>query len=136
MKMMVILAVLCAALLLVTGVAFATNACSYFSCYDVTCYTVNGNNLTNSNNSFTGQYWFVCSLPNGPPTPFVCVNNVLSWKLSDFPEGLNEQTILYDGVGGGGYITFHGTEFPAFNGILFNGTDRYKIHGVEVDCLP
>jgi len=133
MKMMVILAVLCAALLLVTGVSFATSPC-FSSCYDVTCYTVSGTDLTNPNNSFTGQQWFVCPVPNGPPTPFVCVNGPLSWQLSEFPEGLNGQAILYGGIGGGGYITFHGTEFPAFNGILFNGTDRYKIHGVFEWC--
>jgi hypothetical protein len=134
MKMMVILAVLCAALLLVTGVSFAflpTPCPTSTYCYDYSCYHVSGADLTNSNNSFTIQYWFVCWDPNGPPTPFVCVNGALSWKLSDFLEGLNEQTILYDGVGGGAYMTWHGNDF---NGILFNGADRYKIHGVPGSC--
>jgi hypothetical protein len=132
MKMMVILAVLCAALLLVTGVSFAGTPCpGYAGCSDYSCYHVSGTDLTNSNNSFTIQYWFVCWDPNGPPTPFVCVNGALSWKLSDFLEGLNEQTILYDGVGGGAYMTWHGNDF---NGILFNGADRYKIHGVPGSC--
>jgi hypothetical protein len=135
---MVILAVLCAALLLVTGVSFAASCPSNY-CNFGDCYNVNGTNLANPNNSFTGQIWFVCWDQESPvPTPFVCVNGpngTLSWKLSDFPEGLNEQTILYDGVGGGGYMTFHGSlGNGAFNGILFDGTNRYKIHGVREFC--
>jgi len=139
MKMMVKLAILFAALLLVTGVSFALPPppCPYASCYAENCYNVTGTNLDNPINSFTGQDWLVCWDAGSPaPSQFVCVNGNLSWNLSQFTEGLNWQTILYDGIGGGGYMTFHGSAsgIGAFNGILFNGITRYKIHGVEEPC--
>ena len=126
MKMMIVLAVLCAALLLVTGVSFAFNSCS--SCNDLSCYTVTGTDVDNSSGSGTSE-WYICW--DNYPYALLCFYGSLIVPLTFIP-GLNDQAVGYSATKGA-YMTFHGN-YGAFNGIWYNGTDRYKIHGVEVGC--
>jgi hypothetical protein len=135
MKMMVILAVLCAALLLVTGAAFAASFCT--ACGNAGgagyCYSVDGTDLDNSTNSFTGQNWQMCFNLNNS---FAWISGSPAFHFSDFYAVglLNEQAISWDSGNVGLSVTFHGPGGNALNGIYYNGTDRFKIHGIGGYC--
>lgn len=132
MRMIVILAVLLATLLFVTGMAFAGG------CIDSACYSVNGTNLTNPAGGFT-QLWQICfsSTPASigviPPSPplsspvFITV----------FTDALNRQAVGNSPINPAGnaiYMTFHGDDF---NGILSpDAIMKYRIHGYGVECPP
>jgi hypothetical protein len=137
MKMMVILAVLCAALLLVTGVAFAVSFCTACdnSGGDGYCYSVNGTDLDNPTKSFTGQSWSLCFEPGNGGNSWAWINGSFAFDFYDFYNVglLNEQAISWGGSSAV-YMTFHGPYGDAFNGIYHNGTDRFKIHGQGGPC--
>ena len=132
MKIIVKLVVLFAALFLVTGIAFAQ------CCADV-CYKVTGTDLTNPANSFTQDWWICVGLGPGGS---VCNNSgptfLFDWAW--FPGALKNQAISYDSGNVGAYMKFHGSIDnmfglnDVFNGLYYNGTDRYKIHGVAHGC--
>ena len=126
---MVILAVLFVSLLVMTGAAFATIPCCAEACYKVT-----GTDLTNPANSFT-QVWEFC--PGGYPFGSVC--NISGptplFLFAGFPEiALKDQVISFDSGTVGAYMKFHGRAGDIFNGLYYNGTDRFQIHGVEEPC--
>ena len=130
--MTVTLAVLLGSLLLLTGVAFGAS----YSCCEDYCYVVIGTDLTNSANSFT-QHWSFCG--NSPHGGTVCneTGPVPLFNYGWFLQGLNDQLISLDiGLSNnqGGYMTFHGSGDSIFNGLYYNGTDQYKIHGIEEEC--
>ena len=125
MKMTVILAVLLVSLLLMTGAAFATVCCAD------ACYKVTGTDLTNPANSFTQDWEFcfdgddlgtLCNMSG--PTAFL--------QFIGFPEILHDQLISINPGSKGVYIKFHG---DIFNGLYYNGTDKFLIHGVEEECV-
>jgi len=135
MKTIVILAVLLASLLVVTAAAFGGLPTCATYCPDQTCYKVMGNDLDNSANSFT-QDWTFCF--DGNNFGWVCSVNTATPPLlflSLYPEGLNDQAVSLDSSSHGGYMTFHGPWDGAFNGLYYDGTDRFKIHGVAEGCV-
>ena len=131
MKMMVILAVLFVSLLMVTGAAFAGSCC-----LDA-CAKVTATDLTNPANSFV-QDWSFCF--GGINLVSVCalsgLNAVYLFEASLFDQGLNLQAISIASTSNdlGVYMTFHGHNNDAFNGIYYNGSDLYVIHGIAEDC--
>jgi hypothetical protein len=127
MRMMVILAVLLASLLAVTGVAFAFNSCS--SCNDPECFKVTATDVDNSSLS-DAEDIYICW--DNYPYALLCDHGSLIVPLVFIP-GLNDQAVGFSATEGT-YMTFHGN-YGAFNGILYNGTDRIKIHGVEEQCM-
>jgi hypothetical protein len=135
MKMMVILAVLLASLLVLTGAAFATifclDSCPGYSA----CYKVTGTDTTNPANSFM-QDWHFCYSYDGDSLGYVCEGSGTNFLFgfSFFCQGLNDQAA---GIGGGkgAYMTFHGSDDGAFNGLYYNGVDQFNIHGVREACI-
>jgi len=127
MRSMVILAVLFASLLVVTGAAFAASCCVSGGCAKVT-----GTDLTNPNNSFT-QDWSFCDVGNN----LVDVCNVSGpnflFEISIFNQSLFVQAISINPVSAGVYMRFHGGD-EIFNGLFYFGGDQYNIHGVAEPC--
>jgi hypothetical protein len=136
MKTMIILAVLVAGLLVVTGAAFAAPSCISCSGY-LACYDVTGNDLTNPANSFT-QEWSVCFV--SPVAAYVCNRSAgptFLFPLSLFGDVLIPQAISWDAGTVGAYMKFHGIDWDVFNGFYFNQPDRILIHGVgKQQCTP
>jgi len=131
MKTVVILAVLVASLLVVTGSAFASTNCSSY-CPNKACYKVTGTELPTGGVSTAD--WFIC-FP-GPFAAYVCdtVSSVPPiLELATFPEGLRFQAISWDSGNHGAYMKFNGSG-DIFNGLYYNGTDRFLIHGVQEEC--
>jgi len=131
MKMILILGVLLAALLLVTGIAFA-------SCLDRVCYSVYGTNLTNPADSFTAHIWEICfgntpAVLDGVTPPYPPLSNPTF--IAVFTDGVNGQAVGTSPTGATGnaiYMTFHGDNF---NGIFSpDATVEYRIHGYGVEC--
>jgi len=115
MKRMVILAVLFASLLVVTGAAFAQD-----------CYKVTGRDLTNSANSFTADWWFYF---DGGNNWQVWYNDNYELFVANF---VNTRAVTFDSDDYGAYMTFHGN--GSFDGLYYNGSDQYTIHGVPEEC--
>jgi hypothetical protein len=135
MKTMVILAVLCASLLVMTGGGFAA-VCSCPGGY-LQCYSVDGTDLNDSTNNFTQQSWQICS--NGSSIPHICIMGNPVQKLVLFYGGLNFEMIGYDSGSVGTHLTFHGD--GNFNGLYSDYSNfpttvhRYKVHGVWQECF-
>jgi len=129
MRTIILLAVLFASLLLVNSVAFATTPACTSNCYDYSCYTVTGTGV-DSSNSFT-QDWYICW--NTYPLPVLCNNGIEIVQLTWFDQGLNDQATGY-ASNQGVYMTFHGYENGAFNGLYYDGLYRYRLHAVEEPC--
>jgi len=127
MKTGVILIVLFASLLVVTGAAFAL---PLPSCCEDACYEVTGTDLTNPANSFT-QHWSFCFSDdigvacNQPGSTFL-------FAFSSFFQSLIDQVISFQG--NAAYIKFHGSDDDIFNGLYYLSGDQYNIHGVEEPC--
>jgi hypothetical protein len=135
MKMMVILAVLFASLLMVTGAAFALPTTCASPCPDKKCYKVTGTDLTDPAGSVTVD-WYICF--QNDVTAYVCDTTAAVAPytfLSLFGELLNPQAISYGSASKGVYMTFHGHDKGAFNGLLYTG-DRGLLHGVQEACPP
>ena len=130
MKKTVMLAVLVASLLVVTGSAFAVS-CSSCPGYQA-CYMVTGTELPTGDVS-TAE-WFICFV--GPSAAYVC--NVTTatpplLALALFPEVLTFQAISWDSGTRGAYMKFNGSG-DILNGFYFNQPDRFLIHGVQEEC--
>jgi hypothetical protein len=123
MRLTVILVVLFASLLMVTGAAFAAGCC-YDQCFYATCTALN-----NPANSFT-DHIAICYYDD---TAVICDQGGFIFNASLFSQGLNDQAIIYNNSAVG-YITFHGYDDSAYNGLYYDGNDRYKCHGVEEEC--
>jgi len=117
MKMMIILAVLFASLLVVTGVAFAITDC----CEDA-CYKLTYNDLTFPANSGTTEVSFCFE------SGWACIGDTPFLEFSFF----GTRAIGF-GLGPGAYVTFHGLNWTSFDGLLLD-TDQYTIHGVKEEC--
>ena len=134
MKTIVKLAVLFAALLVLNTMAFAGPP----SCPICTnwhgCYSVDMTNLDNPSMSLTGVPTSICI--NGS-TGYSCSYGVQTANLSVFTQGLNLQLLAdpLDSETTAGHITFHGSwANHSFNGILFDGTYRWMMHGYYMPC--
>ena len=127
MKTMFLLPVLLAILLVVTGAAFAGPCCQD------ECYKVTGTDL-NDSNSFT-QHWSFCHAGG----TLVCNGLTQILIAVFFNQGLIEQAtgLCPDSLctpGAGAYMRFHGDDNDIFNGLYYDGTNQFSIHGVAEEC--
>ena len=121
MRTLIILAVLFASLLMVAGAALAKTCCVD------QCYNVTGTDL-NDSNSFT-QVWTIC-WGSGE----VCINGALLFQVSFFNQGLIDQAVSFTGSPRQAYMRFHGDDNDIFNGLYYDGTNQFSIHGVAEEC--
>lgn len=128
MRTMVILAVLFASLLVVTGVAFATS-CPSCSGGQLVCYIGEATewitNITEPLEPFS-----ICF--KGPDTSFVCVAGAVI--PVDLFQGLNLRALGSDMLGHAIYMTFHGSHNDAFNGLYNVQQSGFLLHGVAGAC--
>jgi hypothetical protein len=134
MKKMVILAALVASLLVLTGAAFGAVTCSSGCPGYLACYNVSGTDLTNSANSFT-QFWSICFVSS--VAAYVCNTNANVaplLALSTFPEGLTFHAVSWDSSSHGAHMQFNRSG-DIFNGLYYDGSDRFLLHAVERVCI-
>jgi len=120
--MMVVLTVLFVSLLMVKGAAIACGCCQD-QCFYSTCTALN-----NPANSFT-DHISICYCDD---SAIICDYGGFIFNASFF-EGLIDQAIIFNNSAVG-FVKFHGSGDSIYNGIYYDGKDRYICHGVEENC--
>ena len=124
MKLTVLLVVLFASLLIVTGAAFAIPCC------EDQCFKVTFTSVDNPGNGFTDR-WSICY---DDIAANVCNFGGILFVAREF-HGLSLELLSQGGSDFAAYMKFHGTDNDIFNGRFSDlSNERFLIHGVEEEC--